>query len=156
MKNNITTLAVLCSSVVAMGISAPAQAEMGQNSIGPSASFGGGVTTYGVDAKFGLSDNFSLRPFAYFPSGGTDLGGALTYDFGSTGGRYSSSPITPFIGGSVSFFNSGSTNINTFSLVGGADFAITDNVQLKAQVVVPLNTDNGQITGVTVGAGFRF
>jgi hypothetical protein len=155
MKNNVTTLAVLCSSVVAMGISAPAQAEMGQNSIGPSASFGGGVTTYGVDSKFGLSDNFSLRPFAYFPSGGTEFGGALTYDFRVASSRYSS-PITPFVGGSVSFFNSGGTNINTFSLVGGADFDITDNVQLKAQVVVPLNTDAGQITGVTVGAGFRF
>ncbi len=156
MKNNITTLAVLCSSVVVMGVSAPAQAEMGQNAIGPSASFGGGVTTYGVDAKFGLSDNFSLRPFVYFPSGGTDFGGAITYDFRVSGDRYSSSPITPFIGGSVDFFNSGSNNLTTFSLVGGADFAITDNVQLKAQVVVPLNTDAGQITGVTVGAGFRF
>jgi opacity protein-like surface antigen len=156
MKNNITALAALCSSALVLGISAPAQAEMGQNSIGPSASFGGGVTNYGVDAKFGLSDNFSLRPFAYFPRGGTDLGGAITYDFRLPGDRYSASPITPFIGSSVSFFNSGSTNITTFSLVGGADFAITDNVQLKAAVVVPLNTDAGQITGVTVGAGFRF
>ena len=155
MKNNITTLAVLCSSVVAMGVSAPAKAEMGENSIGPSASFGGGVTTYGIDSKFGLSENFSLRPFIYFPVGGTDIGGAITYDFRSKGYR-DSSPITPFIGGSVSFFNSGGFNLTTFSLVGGADFAITDSVQLKAAVIVPLNTDSGQITGVTVGAGFRF
>ena len=155
MKNNITTLAVLCSSVVAMGVSAPAKAEMGQNSIGPSASFGGGVTTYGIDSKFGLSDNFSLRPFVYFPNGGTDFGGAITYDFRLPGDR-GSSPITPFIGGSVDFFNSGGFNTTTFNLVGGADFAITDSVQLKAAAIVPLNTDSGQITGVTVGAGFRF
>jgi opacity protein-like surface antigen len=155
MKNNVSTLAILCSSVAAIGMSVPAQASMGENSIGPSASFGGGVTTYGIDSKFGLNDNFSLRPFVYFPNGGTDFGGAITYDFRSTGYR-SESPITPFIGGSVDFFNSGRTNITTFNLVGGVDFAITDNVQIKAAVIVPLNTDSGQITGGTIGAGFRF
>jgi opacity protein-like surface antigen len=155
MKNNVSTLAVLCSSVVAMGISAPAQAEMGQNSIGPSASFGGGVTTYGIDSKFGLNDNFSLRPFVYFPTGGTDFGGAITYDFRLPGDRYGS-PITPFVGASVDFFNSGRTNITTFNFVGGADFAISDNFQLKAAVIIPLNTNSGQITGGTIGAGFRF
>jgi opacity protein-like surface antigen len=156
MRNNLGTLAAICSSVAVLGISAPARAEMGQNSIGPSAAFGGGVTNFGIDSKFGLSDNFSLRPFVYFPSGGTNFGGAITYDFQPKSRRGYESPITPFIGGSVDFFNSGGTNINTFSLVGGADFALTDSLQLKAAVAVPLNTDSGQITTVTLGAGFRF
>jgi opacity protein-like surface antigen len=160
MKNSKIVLALICSSVAALAVSTPAKAEMGQNSIGPSVSFGGGASNFGVDSKIEISDNFSLRPFAYFPTGGTDFGTAITYDFKNTKSRYryrrSSSPITPFIGSSVSFFNSGNTNVTTVSLVGGADFEVNDSIQLKAGVVVPLNKDAGQITGVTLGAGFRF
>jgi hypothetical protein len=153
MKKNIVALVMLCSSVVALGMSAPAKAEMGKNTIGPSLAIGGGQTTIGIDSKFGVSDNLSLRPFIYFPSGGTTFGSGLTYDFNltNTGNKVQ---ITPFVGGSV-FINSGAGSNTTVAFVGGADFDVTDTVQLKAALNVPLSSNNSS-TLVTLGAGFRF
>jgi hypothetical protein len=153
MKKNIVALVMLCSSVVALGMSAPAKAEMGKNVVGPSLAIGNGQTTIGIDSKFGVSDNLSLRPFIYFPSGGTTFGSGLTYDFNltNTGNKVQ---ITPFVGGSV-FINSGAGSNTTVAFVGGADFDITDSVQLKAALNVPLSSNNSS-TLVTLGAGFRF
>jgi opacity protein-like surface antigen len=160
MKKNIVALVMLCSSVVALGMSAPARAE-GKNSIGPSLSIGNGQTTIGIDSRFGVSENLSLRPFVYFPSGGTTFGSGLTYDFNlaSSGSKVQ---ITPFVGGAVAI-NSGngggpgapSNNQTTVSFTGGADFAVTDTVDLKAALDVPLSSNNSSTT-VRLGAGFRF
>ena len=156
MKKYIFGLARICASVAALAMCAPAQAQtVPNNTIGPSVQFGGGQSNFGIDSKFGVSDNLSLRPFIYFPSGGTDFGTALTYDF-HLPNNGNSLQITPFLGGAVDFNNATGSSITTASLVGGADFNLTDSVQLKAGVVVPLNTDSGQSTAVTLGAGFRF
>jgi hypothetical protein len=153
MKNNIVALVMVCSSVVALGMSAPARAEMGKNTIGPSLAIGGGSTTIGIDSKFGVSDNLSLRPFVYFPSGGTVFGSALTYDFNltNTGNKVQ---ITPFVGGAVDIGTGGGSSNTVVSFVGGADFDVTDAVQLKAALAVPLSS--GYSTDVRLGAGFRF
>jgi hemolysin activation/secretion protein len=157
MKKNIVAVVMLCSSVAALGMSAPVRAEMGKNTIGPSLSIGGGSTTIGIDSKFGVSDNLSLRPFIYFPNGGTDFGTALTYDFNltNTGNKVQ---ITPFLGGSVDIANANNNggSSTTIGFVAGADFDVTDSVQLKAALNVPLSNGNGQTTDVTLGAGFRF
>ena len=153
MKRNIVALVMLCSSVAALGMSAPARAEMGKNTIGPSLSIGGGTTVIGIDSKFGVSDNLSLRPFVYFPSGNTEFGSSLTYDFNlsNTGNKVQ---ITPFLGGGVTI-GTGGVNTNTvISFVGGADFDVTDSVQLRAALDVPLSS--GYSTSVQLGAGFRF
>jgi hypothetical protein len=81
MKKNIVALVMLCSSVATLAMSAPARAGMGSNSVGPSLLITNGTTSIGVDSKFGISDNISVRPAAYFPSGGTAFGASLTYDF---------------------------------------------------------------------------
>jgi hypothetical protein len=81
MKNIIIALAFFFSSLATLGMSKPANAQFGQSSIGPSLEFGSGQSAIGIDSKFGISDNLSLRPFIYFPSGGNDFGTALTYDF---------------------------------------------------------------------------
>ena len=153
MKNNLVALVMVCSSVVALGMSAPARAEMGKNTIGPSLSIGGGSTTIGIDSKFGVSDSLSLRPFVYFPSNVTVFGSALTYDFNltNTGNKVQ---ITPFIGGAVNIGTAGNSSNTTVSFVGGADFDVTDSVQLKAALDVPLSS--GSSTDVRLGAGFRF
>ncbi len=155
MKKHISTLIRICASVAALAMCAPAQAEMGQSSIGPSLVIGSGNTNIGIDSKFGVSDNISVRPFIYFPSGGTDFGTALTYDFKlpNTGNNVQ---VTPFVGGAVDVNTGGNTSLTTVSLTGGADFDVTDSVRLKAGLVVPLSTDQGQSTAVTLGAGFRF
>ncbi|AFY94363.1 hypothetical protein [Chamaesiphon minutus] len=153
MKKNIVALVMLCSSVAALSMSAPAKAQVGQNVIGPALAIGGGQTTVGVNSKFRVSDNLSLRPFIYFPSGGTTFGSGLTYDFdlSNRGGKVQ---ITPFIGGSV-FINSGAGSNTTVAFTGGADFDVTDTIQLKAALDVPLSSNNSS-TLVTLGAGFKF
>ncbi len=155
MKKYLITAVRICASVTGLAMCAPAQAQLVQNSVGPSLSIGGGQTNIGIDSKFGISDNISLRPFIYFPSGGTDFGTALTYDF-KLPNTDSKIQITPFIGGSVDLNSSNGNSITTIGLVGGADFDITDSVRLKAAIIVPLSTDSGQTTAVTLGVGFRF
>jgi hypothetical protein len=162
-KNIITALAVLFSSLATLVMSKPANAQFGQSSlaeplrwsIGPSLEFGNGQSAIGIDSKFGVSDNLSLRPFIYFPSGRTDFGTALTYDF-QLRNSASDLRITPFVGGSLDFNTGSGNSITTVGLVGGADLDLTDSIRLKAAVIVPLTTDRGQTTTVTIGAGYRF
>lgn len=155
MKKNIVALVMLCSSVATLAMSAPARAGMGTNTVGPSLRISNGTTTIGVDAKFGISDNISIRPSVYFPSGGTSFGAALTYDFDVS--RSNKLDITPYLGGGLLFSsanNGGGTNTETY-LTGGADFGISDSVDLKAALLVPLSSNNSS-TAVTLGAGFKF
>jgi hypothetical protein len=154
-KNIISALILLCTSIGILAISKPANAQFGQSSIGPSLAIGSGQTSIGIDSKFGVSNNISVRPFIYFPSGETDFGAALTYDFNlrSNGDRVL---ITPFVGGSIDVNTANQNSITTVGLVGGADFALTDSLQLKGAVIIPLTNDRGQNTTFTVGAGFRF
>jgi hypothetical protein len=151
MKKTILSLAIICSSIAAVGMSAPARAEMGQNSIGPSLLFGNGNTAFGIDTKFGVNESLSLRPFIYFPSGGTVFGSGLTYDFNlrNSGNQVQ---ITPFLGGFVAVPSGGGNTVVGFQ--GGADFDVTNQVQLKAALVVPVT--NGNSTNFQVGAGFKF
>ncbi len=156
MKKHIIALATILSSIAAFGMSTPASAQLvrQQNSVGPSILFGNGQTSIGIDSKFGISSNLSLRPFVYFPNSGTDFGTALTYDLPLVN-TDSTLLITPFVGGSVDV-NTGSNSVTTFSLVGGADLDLSDSLRLKASLIIPLSTDRGQTTGLAVGAGFRF
>ncbi len=153
-KNIVAVVVMLCASISALGMSAPAKAEMGKNAIGPSLLLGNGNTTIGVDSKFGVNENLSLRPFVYFPSGATLFGSSLTYDFNIVS---SSAKITPFLGGGITFAsaNNGGNSNTTVFLTGGADFAVTDSVELKAALDVPLSSNNSS-TNVRLGAGFQF
>jgi hypothetical protein len=156
MKRNIVALVMLCSSVVALGMSAPARAEMGRSnsSIGPSIGIGNGTTSIGIDARFGVSENLSVRPAIYFPSGGTIFGGSLTYDFDVSRGN--KVQITPYVGGGVlvGTANNGGGSATSAYFTGGADFGVTDSVDLKAALIVPFSS--GSTTLVTLGAGFKF
>ena len=155
MKKHVVTLVRICVSVAALAICAPAQAQTVQNWVGPSIQIGDGNTNFGIDSKFGLRDNLSARPFIYFPNSGTDFGSALTYDF-HLQHTDSKIQITPFAGGSVDVNSGNGSSVTTVGLTGGADFNVNDSFGLKAAVIVPLNTNSGQSTAVTLGAGFRF
>lgn len=153
MKNIV--LATLLSAIAALGMSKSASAQVvGQSSIGPSVLFGNGQTAIGIDSKFGISENLSLRPFVYFANSGTDFGTALTYDL-PLRNTDNNILITPFVGASIDV-STGGNSITTAGLVAGADLDLSDSLRLKASLIVPLSTDRGQTTGVTVGAGFRF
>ena len=154
MKKNIIALVMLCSSVAALGMSAPARAQFRSNSaIGPALTIGGGQTVFGVESRFGVSDNLSLRPFVNFPSGGTVFGTSLTYDFATSRGE--KVQITPFLGGGVAVASGGGSNNTQAYFTGGADFGVTENIELKAELNVPLSSNNSS-TSVVLGAGFKF
>jgi opacity protein-like surface antigen len=155
MKKHIIALALLCSSIATLGMSKPASAQFSQNSIGPSVGFGAGQTVFGIDSKFGLSNNLSLRPFVYFPSGGTNFGTALTYDL-NLNNNPDTLQLTPFVGASVDFNTTNGNSITSYGLVGGVDLDLTDSIRLKGAIIIPFNNDRGQSNTVTVGAGFRF
>jgi hypothetical protein len=156
MKKNTVALVMLCSSAVALSLGAPARAEMGKNTIGPSLSIGNGQTSIGIDSKFGVSENLSIRPFIYFPSGGTNFGSGLTYDFNLTN-TDNKVQITPFLGGSVAVnsANNGGSSTTAVGFVGGADLDLNDTVQLKAALNVPISSNNS-VTTFLLGAGFKF
>ncbi len=154
-KQIIIALTLLCSSVASLGMSKPVNAQFAQSSIGPSVEFGNGQTVFGVDSKFGIRENLSLRPFVYFPNGGTNFGTALTYDFNLTNSA-NTLQLTPFVGASVNFNTGDGNSTTSFGLVGGVDLDLTDSLRLKGAITVPLNNGQDRDTNVTVGAGLRF
>ena len=154
MKKSITTLTVLFASATVMGVMQAATAQTGQSVVGPTVAFGSGSTVFGIDSKFGVADSISVRPAVLFGNGNTLFGSAVTYDFNLQGSG-STNKITPFVGGSL-FFGSNSGNSSLFSILGGADFDVSDTIQLKGAVNVPISNGGGGSTFVTIGAGFKF
>jgi hypothetical protein len=149
MKKTLLALSVVASTLAA----APAMAGgIGNNAITPSVTFGDGQSTFGIDTKFGVADNISLRPFIAFPSGATSFGTSLTYDFDL---RQSATPITPFLGAGVDFTsaNNGGASTTTGFFTAGADFNITKQFALLGSVAIPFNNGGSSFT---LGAGFRF
>lgn len=123
---------------------------IGNNYIAPSVTLGGGSSVFGIDSKIGVADNFSLRPFVKFPSGGTGYGASLTYDWDL---RQSPAAITPFLGLGFEFQTANNTtNSNGFAQIG-ADFNVSENIALLGSVAIPFNN---RTTSVTLGAGLRF
>lgn len=123
---------------------------IGNNYVGPSFTFGGGSSVFGIDGKIGVADNLAVRPFVAFPSGGTSYGASLTYDWDL---RQATLPITPFVGLGVEFETANNKTATSGFAQVGADVTISDYVSLLGSIAVPFNGGN---TSVTLGAGFRF
>jgi opacity protein-like surface antigen len=155
MKKLLLLSAILTTWIAAAITQAPNPAlagGIGNNYVAPAVTFGGGQSVFGINSKLGVSDNISLRPYILFPSGGTQFGTSLTYDWDL---RQSPLPITPFIGVGVGFqTGSGNTATNGFAQVG-ADFNINSSFALLGAVAIPFSSNNAN-TSVTLGAGFRF
>jgi hypothetical protein len=148
MKNLLLSLAILTATFVPIR---PVQAEMGRNNVGPSVIFGSGETSIGVAARFGISDNISIRPNIYFPASATIFGAAATYDFQAPD---PDRRLTPYLGLGVRF-NSGNNNVTTTYFTAGADYDLDSSIVLKGNLSVPFNSD-GATTTVGLGAGLRF
>lgn len=148
MKKLLISLAILSSTFLVVK---PAQAQVGQNNVAASILFGNGQTSLGVDSRFGLNDNFSVRPSVYFPNNTTTFGAAITYDFPAVD---TERKLAPFGGVGVRF-NSGSNNSNTnVYLTAGADYRLDSTFILKANLNVPISSSDS--TSVAVGAGIGF
>jgi opacity protein-like surface antigen len=152
MKKTLAALTIL-AGVLAVAQAPALAGGIGHNTIGPSVRLGNGNTIFSIDGKFGVADNISLRPYVAFPSGGTNFGTSLTYDFDL---RQSATPITPFIGAGVDIGtnNNGGASVTTGFAQVGADFNINEQFALLGAVNIPFNSNSS--TNVTLGAGLRF
>jgi hypothetical protein len=149
MKKILSVVALVATTFVTAQSSALA-GGLGNNTIGPSVGFGGGQSTFGIDGKFGIADNFSIRPFVAFPNGGTNLGASITYDW-----DLRQTPLTPFVGVGVDVATgSGASNTTGFFKLG-ADLNLTKQFALLGAVDIPFSSQNAN-TVVTLGAGLRF
>jgi hypothetical protein len=155
MKKLLPLFAIAATCIVTALTQAPEAAVaggIGNNYIGPAVTFGGGQSVFGINSKLGVSDNVSLRPYVLFPSGGTQFGTSVTYDWDL---RQSQIAFTPFIGVGVGFQTGNSnTTTNGFAQVG-ADFNVNESFSLLGSVAIPFNSNNAN-TSVTVGANLRF
>jgi hypothetical protein len=149
MKNSLISSALLTAALVTVR---PVQAGMGQNNIGPSVILGSGQTSFGVDARFGLSDNFSLRPNIYFPDNTTTFGAAVTYDFQAPD---ADRKLTPYLGLGIRFNSGTDSNTTAGYVTAGADYNLDNSIVLKGNLSVPFSSNNATTT-VGLGAGLRF
>lgn len=151
---NIKLAAIALSFATAL-VALPAQAQTTRPSqIGPSLSFGGGSTILGVESKFPLTSNISLRPTAKFPSGGVVVGSSVTYDFTNFGGDFR---FDPYAGVGFNVYTGDNRNNGTNFvgyLIGGADFFLSDQFNLTGNVNIPLTS--GYSTDVGVGIAYKF
>jgi hypothetical protein len=155
---------ILCSEVVA-------SAQVKQNSIGPTITFGSGSSTFGLEGKLHLTENIlqvknnlSLRPFLRLPANGIDVGAGVTYDFEFP--RYSA--VTPYAGLGLGSFNGVETTLNplggpptsaqfsqiTFYGQAGFEINASQNLSLRGALQVPFN--NRLDTTFTLGTNYRF
>jgi hypothetical protein len=124
------------------------------NQIGPSLSFGGGSTVFGVDSRFPISSVFSLRPSVRFPSGGFVFGSSVTYDFPNLGAEFG---LEPFAGAGFNIYTGDNNNSGTNFVgyaIGGADYALSNQFNLTGSVNIPFQ--NGYSTDVAVGVAYKF
>ena len=151
MKKTLTALTVLASVLAVTQVPAMA-GGVGHNTLGPSVRLGNGSSIFSIDGKFGVANNLSLRPYVAFPSGATNFGTSLTYDF-----DLRRTPVTPFIGAGIDIGTSniaGASNSTTGFAQVGADFNLSRDFALLGSVNIPFTSSGG--TNVTLGAGLRF
>jgi hypothetical protein len=157
MKNTLLLLMIVVSTATAIITqdSKPALADdASRNYIGPSINFGSKSTFVGIDSKFSITDNISLRPFISFRSDGTRLGTGISYDWDLS---KSGTPIVPFIGVGIGF-PVGNTNLiassDTYAQVG-VDFNANESLNLLGAVSIPFDS-NVAATAINLGVGLRF
>jgi hypothetical protein len=151
MNIKLITIAVL--SIATLTFVRPTQAQTKPSQIAPSFSFGGGTTVFGVDSRFPVSQNLSLRPSVRFPSGGLVVGASATYDF-DTYGDYR---LEPYVGAGLNVYtgdnNNNGANVTGY-LIGGADYALSDQFALKGSVTIPFKSEYS--TDIILGVGYKF
>jgi hypothetical protein len=156
MKKLLLVPAILFSLVMTAITQAPQAAlagGIGNNNIGPSVTFGGGSSVFGIDAKIGVADHIAVRPFIAFPSAGSSYGASLTYDWDL---RQSPVSITPFVGLGAEFQSVNQATETTGFAQVGADLDVNESLALLGSVNVPFSSNNGNTTSFTLGAALRF
>jgi hypothetical protein len=141
-------------SISTLLIVPPAQAQTKPSQVGASLSFGNSTAVFGIDSRFPLTSNISLRPTLRFPSGGIVIGSSATYDFdlSSTDSR-----IEPYLGAGLNAYtgdnNNNGANVTGY-VIGGVDYSLDNQFVLKGSVAVPFNSQYS--TDLTLGVGYKF
>jgi opacity protein-like surface antigen len=151
-------LTASCVLVSAGGVNAQEKTTY----VGPSIGFSNGTTLYGVNAKFKVADNISVRPFVQFSSRSfgsvnatvTFYGASATYDFSlpSSGGFAPYAGIG-YLGATASVSGPGGSLSGSDSSIyfeAGSDYNITDSIALNANYKFK---DNGFFS---FGGAYRF
>jgi hypothetical protein len=151
MKVKLTLIALL--SITTLFVVQPAQSQTKPNQIGPSVSFGNGTAVFGVDSRFPVAPNISIRPTIRFPSGGIVLGTSATYDFNIG----SDTRLEPYAGAGFNVYT-GDNNNNGANLtgyvIGGADYSLNEQFVVKGSLTIPFKS--GYSTDITFGVGYKF
>jgi opacity protein-like surface antigen len=145
------TSSILSAALMVLSIGSVSAVEENFNYIGPSITFTGGTTLYGVTSKFRVVENVSVRPFIQFTNSSngsaTVYGGTVTYDF-----SIPQSGLVPYLGGGLLEVNTTGTAIGRGGgyFEAGVDYNASDNISINA------NYRTGQDGLFNVGAGYRF
>jgi hypothetical protein len=150
--NKLISMIALTATAVVVNQSSALAGGVGNNTIGPSVILGNGDSVFGINGKFGVADNVSIRPYVNFPSGGTNLGASVTYDWNLS---RTGNSIQPFAGVGLNVASGGNQSTTNGFLQAGADFNVNESIALLAAVNVPLSNQNNG-TSVTLGAGLHF
>jgi hypothetical protein len=152
------SLATAFAVVSITAIANPAQAQSLKNKkknyIGPAVTLGSDVSAFGVNSRFGLSDNFSIRPFIEFATiqglSITLLGAAATYDFNISQSDFQPYAGLGYIGASIT---DGVNSISGSGIYGiiGVDYSLSDSLGLNANYRI---TNGGGL--FNIGAGLKF
>jgi hypothetical protein len=152
MKMKLTLAAIL--GIAALFSVQSVQAQTKPNQIAPSISFGGSTTVFGVNSRFPVAPNISIRPTIRFPSGGIVLGTSATYDFDNYG---MDSRLEPYVGAGFNVYtgdnNNNGANVTGYA-IGGADYSLNDRFTLKGSVAFPFKSEYS--TDITLGVGYKF
>jgi hypothetical protein len=148
MYKRLSAIALL-ATVGSIATISPAMAgeSARKNYVGPTITSVYGLTGFGANSRFSISDNASVRPFAIFFSrngaSATLIGSYLTYDY-----NFPKSDWTIY-GGIGAAFGQGSNGSqgSTVGLGFGSDYRISDSLVLNA---------TADFSSVTIGAGFNF
>jgi outer membrane protein W len=163
MKNILSIISI--SAIVASNLAAlPAYSQTfsnNKNYIGPQITVGN-ATGFGVNSKFGVADNISIRPFATIYSFSnlnvTFIGAAATYDFNLDQPGQSPSGFSPYAGlgyeaiiasGSIAGSPAGGSVAGLYAEVG-TDYHLNDSFLLNA------NYRFKSLGALSIGAGFKF
>jgi hypothetical protein len=152
MKIKLTLVAML--GIATLSAVQPAQAQTKPNQIAPSVSFGGSTAVFGVDSRFPVAPNISIRPTIRFPSGGVVVGTSATYDFDNYGMDYR---LEPYLGAGLNVYtgdnNNNGANVTGYAITG-ADYSLNDQFTLKGSVTFPFKSEYS--TNITLGVGYKF
>lgn len=159
-RNLLLTCWMAVTTIAVWPTVAQANPQEKKNYIGPAIVFGSGQSILGVEGRFYLTNNISLRPAYSFANlsgtGVTVFGGSATYEF-----NLDDSQALPFVGLGMNFYHidlgvaAPTSSSSGFAQVG-MDLLVDKNIAITSDVKVPFSSNAVLGTILSIGAGYRF